>query len=170
MYADDISTIELNDRLMNPSSINRNNVEKAFDIWNKIALYECIEYLLYSIQEIFNSSYNIGEKTILTFRDLLKSFSVSQIYGVIYNATNSALRFQKEKNVSKKHAINTIISGSRSYGERALSNGWKLANYHRIKPLPQSGLSKFVYGRILQVGDNGFYMKPDIKSIKTNLE
>ncbi len=166
VFDDARSSTELLNQLMNPPAMDHADRETAWKLWKKIALHECLEYYLYTIEQVFDVCPNIGEKTLLTFTDLLENFSVSQIYGIIYKSTNNALRFQAEKNVGRKYAINTIIGGCRSFAERALTNGWDLAHYNRIKELPQSTISRFLYERVLQVGDKGFYHRPDIGLIE----
>lgn len=156
---------EILDQLINPTLITDRELNDAFDLWTEVAMYECLEYLNYTTESCFKVSYQIGEKTELTIKDLLKTLSVSQIYGVIYKATNEALRFYAEKKVTKQHAINTIIGACRSYAERAQSNGWILQKYHRIKDLPQSSISKFLYERLLRIGDKGFYDTPSVNLI-----
>lgn len=156
---------EILNQLMNPTLIADYELNDALDIWTEIAMYECLEYLNHTTESCFKVPYQVGEKTELTMKDLLKTLSASQIYGVIYKAANEALRFHAEKKVTKQHAINTIIGACRSYAERAQSNGWRLQKYHRIKDLPQSSISKFLYERLLRVGDKGFYNTPSIDLI-----
>ncbi|WP_421794861.1 hypothetical protein [Haliscomenobacter sp.] len=166
VYDELLTGLEVYNRLMNPDFIEIHDLHNGYRLWEKVATYECIEYLKNSIDSTFKMDYTVGEKTILTIKDLLKDYSVSQIYGIIYKATNEALRFHAEKKVTKLHAINSIIGSCRSYAERATSNGWELQKYHRLKSLPQSCISKFLYERVLRIGDNGFYHKPSIDLIK----
>lgn len=71
-------------------------------------------------------------------------------------------RFKVEKDVSTKHAANTIIGSAQSFAERAKINGWNIQKYHRVKECPESALSKFFFERILPIGYMGFDEKPHI--------
>ena len=82
-------------------------------------------------------NFSIGDKTIAVINELLDSFSVSQIYSIIYRAITNATRYYQEGGVSKKQAANSVVSRCQGFGERALIDGWELARYKRIKELPQ---------------------------------
>lgn len=158
--------VPLIESIINPKKIESENIEDAFLLWKKIALNETLEYFTHSINNILGIKYNVGDKTINVFKDLLNDYSVSQIYGIIYKSTNNALRFQAERGVSRKHSANTIIGNAQSYGERAKVNKWELIKYNRIKECPESALSKFFFERIIKIGYNGFNEIPKKEMIK----
>ncbi|MGO1042170.1 hypothetical protein ACTPEO_05485 [Clostridioides difficile] len=135
--------------------------QQAYFIWNDIAMNECLEYLNYQMNKV-GFDFNPGEKTILVMSELLDNFSVSQIYSIIYRSITNATRYYQEGNVSKKQAANSVITKCQSYGEVALSNQWEIKGYSRIKDLPQSSLSEFLFNRVLKIGDNGFNSVPSI--------
>lgn len=163
--AEPLSYIEVADELMNPPKLEEFDVDEALELWREIAYYECLEYLLDTIENLFKIEFKVGEKTELTIKELLNQYSTSQIYAIIYYAGTRASRFKIEQRVSNQHAANYIIGACRSYSERAKANGWEIQKYHRRKHLAQSSVSKFLYERILAVGDNGFYEKIDKRHI-----
>lgn len=156
----DMAKVPLVDSIMNPNFEFDNN--EAYLLWRKIALHESIEYLKYNIQQLFDIDYNVGEKTISVINDLIKHYSVAQIYYIIYSSTNNALRYREEKSIPNKQAANSIIGRMQSLGERALNNGWELGNYKRCKDCPQSLISKFFFERILKINEDGFNQKPHV--------
>ena len=91
---------------------------------------------------------------------MLKNLSVSQVFCLIYRATNTALRFQVERGVYRKYAVNTIIGNAQNFAERALNNNWSTTKYSRPRECPQSALSKFFFDRVIKIGDDGFNMPP----------
>jgi len=163
---EDLNKVPLVESIMNPPDLESENFDEAFLLWKKIALYESIEYFEHSVNNILGIDYNVGDKTRTVLNDLTNDYSVSQIYGILYKATNNALRFQAEKGVSTKHASNTIIGNAQSFGERAKINNWDLQKYNRIKDCPQSALSRFFFERIIKIGFDGFNEIPNIKMIK----
>lgn len=155
-----LERIPLIDSIINPDF--EFDKDEALKLWRNIALNECTEYLIYNIRRVFNIEFSVGEKTISVINDLLKYYSVSQIYYIIYNSTSKALRYKEEYNVSKNHAANTIIGNMQSLGERALNKGWVLEKYSRNRDCPQSLISKFFFERILRIDEGGFNLKPDL--------
>ena len=146
-------------KIINPKSFSDADKEDALNIWKEIALEECIEYFEYQMKSV-RFDFNIGEKTIAIFKDLLENFSVSQIYGIIYKSVANATKYYQESSVSKKQAANSVIGGCQRYAERAMINNWELAKYSRIKELPQSMISEFFFDRVKGVGSLGFNMPP----------
>lgn len=146
-------------KIINPKSFSDADKEDALNIWKEIALEECIEYFEYQMKSV-RFDFNIGEKTIAIFKDLLEKFSVSQIYGIIYKSVANATKYYQESSVSKKQAANSVIGGCQRYAERAMINNWELAKYSRIKELPQSMISEFFFDRVIGVGSLGFNMPP----------
>jgi hypothetical protein len=163
---DDLNKVHLIDSIINPTQLLQENFEEAFIIWKKIALNECLQYFEHSINNILGIEYNIGTKTINVFNDLLNNYSVSQIYGIIYKSTNSALRFQAERGCSRQHSANTIIGSAQSYAERAKINNWEILKYSRIKECGESALSKFLFERVVKIGYSGFNDCPNISLVK----
>lgn len=146
-------------KIINPKSFSDADKEDALNIWKEIALEECIEYFEYQMKSV-RFDFNIGEKTIAIFKDLLENFSVSQIYRIIYKSVANATKYYQESSVSKKQAANSVIGGCQRYAERAMINNWELAKYSRLKELPQSMISEFFFDRVIGVGSLGFNMPP----------
>jgi hypothetical protein len=149
------------DRLINPPKHNESDVDKVLMLWRKIALSECIQYLLYNMDQV-GFDFNPGKKTNLVFEDLLLKFSTSQIFGIIWSGVTHASRYFQEGNVSRKQAANSVITNCQRYGEKAILNKWDLKEFNRVKECPQTSLSKIFYNRVLGIGDSGFYEIPRI--------
>ena len=152
---------EIFSSILNPTYYNEDLSEQGYDLWKRIAIEECCEYLVYQLKKS-NFEFSPGEKTYKIFDLILDSFSVSQIYGIIWRAVADASKSYLEGNISRKHAANMVIGSCERYAERAKLNGWKLTEYGRVKDLPQSELSSFFFNRVLEIGELGFTMKPTI--------
>lgn len=139
--------------------INDLDAENGLKLWKRIALNECIQYLMYQLNKA-HFNFSAGDKTIATFENILENFSVSQIYGIIWRAAADAAKIYQEGNITKKQAANTTIGTCQRYAERAFLNSWKLIEYSRIKDLPQSELATFLYNKILKIGELGFTCVP----------
>jgi hypothetical protein len=146
---------ELLQQILNPKFYSEEYSEDAFDLWKKIALEECIEYLLYQMEKV-NFSFSVGKKTNSVLKTLLEDFSVSQIFAIIYNCVSNASRYCLERNVSRKQAANSVIIRCERYGERAISQNWTINRYGRLKDLSQSSLSSYFFYKVIQIGELGF--------------
>lgn len=147
--------------ILNPTYYSAEHKDEALNLWRKIAVAECVEYLDYQLRKV-GFEFSPGDKTYKTFGILLNDFSVSQIYGIIWKAVADASKLYLEKGLTKKHAANSVIGACERYAERAKNNGWNLVEYSRIKDLPQSALSSFFFNRVLGIGELGFKLPPTI--------
>lgn len=135
--------------------------EFCYEMWKRVSLNECLQYLLYQMEKV-GYSFNPGEKTIKVFEELLDYFSVSQVYGIIYRAVaNSTQRYQARE-ITKIHAQNSVITSCENYGQRALAQGWQLTHYSRIKDLPETYISTVLFTSIMQIAELGFSEKPTL--------
>ncbi len=160
---------ELFDRLMNPTQavLQDSSIEDLYQIWEEIALHECIEYLSFKLSKV-KFPFTPGEKTITVFKDLLATFSVSQIYMIIHRCVANATSYYLEKKISKQQAANSVIGNCQRYGENALANNWRINGFRRDFDCPQSTLSHFYFSRVMMIGDLGFEKSP--KSFLTECE
>lgn len=135
--------------------------EFCYEMWMRVSLNECLQYLLYQMEKV-GYSFNPGEKTIKVFEELLDYFSVSQVYGIIYRAVaNSTQRYQARE-ITKIHAQNSVITSCENYGQRTLAQGWQLTHYSRIKDLPETYINTVLFTSIMQIAELGFSEKPTL--------
>lgn len=129
-----------------------------------MAISEILEYLIISMERV-NFNFNPGKKTIEVFNDLLNNFSVSQICQMIYNGIAKAAKYLQERNVTRKHAANSIITNCQSYGDRAILEKWEVKGHYRDRDCKESALSQFLFSKIIKIGDAGFNTKLHINAI-----
>ena len=139
--------------------------EEALVVWKKIALSECMEYLLFVMNE-HQFEFTPGEKTTQYLEFALQHFSTGQVYNIIWRAVkDAAALFMRERGISKKHAANTAISAIQRTAERAISEKWDLKPYRRNYKTRQSIISEVFYNFASMLGDSGFETVPNIESI-----
>ncbi|MDR7079737.1 hypothetical protein J2Y03_004795 [Neobacillus niacini] len=149
-------------RLMHPvSDIFIKDKDFCFEMWKKISQGEVLEYLLYSMEKV-KFSFSPGEKTLAVIDGLLESFSVSQIYNIIYRSIANATKYYQETGISRNHAANLVVTNCQRSGEKAIAEGWKIKPYGRDFYCPQSILSELFFNRILNIGILGFDLPPTI--------
>lgn len=134
--------------------------EQGIELWKKIALQECLQYLAVVLQE-HKLPLNVGEKTLLVLTDLLTEYSVGQIYNLIWRAGKDAAAFYMRERVSKQHAANTVVGSIQRQAERARAEGWSIKPYKRDRRCPQSMISQVLFNAALQIGEKGFEDSPN---------
>jgi len=128
---------------------------EVMPLWQKIALNECLEYLDLSMEK-HGLPANPGPKTHSTLSTLLHTFSVSQMYSLIWRAAKDAAAFYLRERVPKMHAANTVVGAIQRQADTARAKGWLVSSYGRNFNCPQSLLSRVLFGSFLQIGDAGF--------------
>lgn len=146
-------------RLMHPEpSPYLEDPEFCYEFWKKIAFYEAMQYLTFKMQSgCFKFSPDSKTETVL--RNLVKHFSVGQIYYIIYRAVTSSVDKYLSNKITQRNAQNIVISYCETLGERAIANHWEIKNFSR-KKLHQSQISKVFFDSILQISELGFLEKP----------
>jgi hypothetical protein len=109
------------------------------DLWRKLALAECLEYLRVSLDD-HGLSKEMGEKTRHVVANALNDFSIGQVYSFIWRAAKDAAAFYLRERVTKSHAANTVVGAIERSAERALANGWDVKDYRRDRRVPEAPL------------------------------
>lgn len=129
--------------------------EDALELWKKIALHECLEYLTLTMEQ-HNLPAKPGPKTHSTLSSLLYEFSVAQIYSFIWRAAKDAAAFYMREGTTKSHAANTVVGAIQRQADSAKARGWIPREFRRNFDAPQSMLSRVLFGAFLGAGDSGF--------------
>lgn len=109
------------------------------DLWRKLALAECLEYLHVSLDD-HGLSKKIGEKTRNVIANALNDFSIGQVYSFIWRAAKDAAAFYVRGQGTKGHAANTVVGAIERSAERAVASGWAVTAYRRDRRIPETPL------------------------------
>jgi tetratricopeptide (TPR) repeat protein len=148
-------------RLLNPEPLADDELEEATSLWREVALEESLEYFSVRKDRV-SLPIEIGEKTRDYFEELLKDYSVGQVYTIIFKAISWALTVQREKGLPDKHAANIAASCCKTYGEKAKQEGWNLKVCRRDFDCPQSIVSQMLFEPMLGIGQAGFENRPGL--------
>ena len=155
-------TQDIFDLTANPCEYSMGNEMEEYNLWCKIAVSECVEYLQYRLNKV-GFDFSPGAKTHSTFLKLLEDYSVSQIYYIIWCKVNDASRWYLESKVSKPRAANSVIGACAKYGETALFYGRELPQYHKPKECLPNKLTQFFYQNVLSFGQEANNIVPYVR-------
>ena len=132
-------------------------LEQTVDLWRLVARYECLEYLADRLNE-HNIPFELGERSISVVDGLLKSFSVSQIYNIIWGRVRDATAFLSRTPAKRIRGAEYAVVSMQKFGDRAAAEGWDLKKYGRSWALPVSMVAEVLYNTALQL--DGFNELP----------
>lgn len=115
--------------------------EDAIMLWRSIAGAEVMEYLIYQIGEV-RQTFTPDASVTEAIYSFLNTFSVGQIYSIIWSSINYSNRFYTEGRLTRKDFTSHVIKACQRYAERAIAEGWMVKTFNRCKQLPQSEVSK----------------------------
>lgn len=154
---------EISQKLLLPENRLDASIENQYKLWKQIILDEARELLEF---QMLDSGFELTQGKIVNeiLADLLEDYSLGQIYHIIYNAVNGACKFYAKNNI-RRYAANTVIYNCRRSRDRFKSNGWTLRPYNRPWKCKQSEMSRYFFDSVLQIGENGFNVRPSIEAL-----
>lgn len=139
--------------------------QEALEIWKKVALSECKEYLLFVLNE-HHFEFSPGEKTTQYLEYALEHFSTAQIYNTIWRAAKDSAAYFQRETISKRQAANAAIASIQRISERAVAENWEIKPYGRNYKCPQTVISEVLYNSAIKLGDDGFRLIPNLETIR----
>jgi len=139
--------------------------QEAVELWRRIALEECKEYLLFVLNE-HHLEFNPGKKTSQYLEYALQHFSTAQVFNTIWRSAKDAAAYYQRESISKRQAANSAVASIRRIIERAIAEEWEIKPFRRNYKCPQSVLSAAFFNTVLRVGDDGFQISPNIEIVR----
>lgn len=124
-------------------------------IWLNLALAECREFYNYCADS--RGLRAQGDQAVTTMlANILRDFSVSQCYHIIWQGAKQASDFLVRKKTSSAHASNFMVGACQRWADRARAEGWQVSPFKRNFDLPRSMISYVLFDVILKIGERGF--------------
>lgn len=124
-------------------------------LWFDIALAECKEYYRHCAAER-GLPESGATSTDAMLRNLLRDYSVSQCYRIIWAAARDTSDFLLRRKCTRSHAANYMIGVCQRWADRARADNWYVQRYKRILSLPRSSISHVLFDVFLKIGEAGF--------------
>lgn len=123
--------------------------------WKEIANWECIEFLIYHLEEL-DIDYKISNSLIELFYNLLEYYSVGQLTNIAYSSVESSLYQLRKGKIGEKYVFSYILDTISKKAERALKEGYSYHNFNRNAHCSQSILSKYYFTKVLSLNEEAF--------------
>lgn len=124
-------------------------------LWKMLAIAECWEYCAYAVKQ--RKLPMPGRTALIALLDnLLREYSVSQCYQLIWNAAGRAVDYMVRENIRPQHAANALIGNCQRYADRARAEGWAVKGFRRNFDLPRSQLSYVLHDAFFRHSEFGF--------------
>jgi hypothetical protein len=130
-------------------------VEELPNIWNELALHECLAYLEQQL-EIHNFEFRAGKKTIQVIKQALDNYSILKCYYFIWAAVRSAASYYLRADVSRLQASNTVVGGIQRRVERAIAEGWEIKEFSKNSQSGTSALTA-LFSNVATKLNNSFF-------------
>lgn len=127
-------------------------------VWRNIAVAECVQFLVYSLERHDYSYKPDGQATDL-FSDLVNNYSVAQVFKLIDKAVRDFADFARRQRWPMK--ASRVVEKIRSNEAYYRSQGWAIFSFQKRPTFPpQSVISRIFFDTVLRVGNDGFLKAP----------
>lgn len=129
------------------------------NIWKKLATAECWEFCKYCVLQ--RNLPMPGATALYALIDnLLRDFSVSQCYQLIWASAADATDYRARKHITVHHAANYLIGACQRRADRSRAEGWPVKGFQRNFQLGRSQVSHVLHDVFLKQGEVGFFTCP----------
>lgn len=127
----------------------------ADQLWRQLAIGECVEFCAYCLQQR-RLPLPGAIATQQLFDNLLRTYSVSQCFQIIWAGAREVADFLARKQPNRQHASNYFIGACQRWADRALAEKWTVKGFRRNYDLPRSELSHVLHDVFFRHGELGF--------------
>jgi len=127
----------------------------AEQLWRQLAVGECVEFSAFCLQQR-RLPLPGALATQQLFDNLLRTYSVSQCFQIIWTGAREVADFLVRKQPNRQHASNYFIGACQRWADRALAEKWSVKGFRRNYDLPRSELSHVLHDVFFRHGELGF--------------
>ncbi len=142
---------ELVTELMYPENSNLSYLNQdILRLQEEIQVNEAVEYMMLIIQKFDFYTFNAEEKYRIVFSQILKGYSLGQLFNFIYTAIRNQAAYSKQRCQQGYIPIaNYVYKSISDRYDRAQNLGWNITSYNRIYGAKETELSK-LFNSVLQ--------------------
>jgi len=137
---------ELVTELMYPVNSNLSYLNQdMLRLQEEIQVNEAVEYMMLIIQKFDFYTFNAEEKYRILFSQILKGYSLGQLFNFIYTAIRNQAAYSKQRCQQGYIPIaNYVYKSISNRYDRAKNLGWNITSYNRIYEAEETELSKLI--------------------------
>ena len=141
---------ELVEELMYPDNSSLSYLYRDIHmLQEEIQINEAIEYMMLIIKKFDFYTFNAEEKYRILFSQILKQYSLGQLFNFIYTAIrNQAAYSKRECHQGYIPIANYIYKSISNRYDKALDKDWNITSYNRIYEAEETELSKLIKGAL----------------------
>ena len=159
-------------KLLKQLSIDKLKIEclqhkdELLNFWTSISVYETIEYINQLLFKI-NSKGVLPENAQPILNRLSEDFSAGQLWNISYKASQRVCEIVLIQKIDEEDYPNVFMQVILEKGLLYINKGWQILPFKRWgNQCRQSDLSKFFFDEVLEIGEDGFNLKPSIENLK----
>ncbi|MGW4851241.1 hypothetical protein ACWEPZ_08370 [Streptomyces sp. NPDC004288] len=118
------------------------------DLWDELALAHASAYLDMKLGE-HHLEMKQGEGTLTALADALATFSLGQVFNLIYRATKDSAAYYQRGGVNKRQAANSTVGRISAAADRARANDWTIKSFGRPWNLPQTAMDEIFFSKVM---------------------
>ncbi|MEE2040926.1 hypothetical protein Q8791_27265 [Nocardiopsis sp. CT-R113] len=121
-------------------------------LWDELVLSYASAYLDMKLRE-HHLEMKQGDGTRTALADALATFSLGQVFNLIYRATKDAAAYYQRGGVNKRQAANSTVGRISSGADRARANGWEIKSFNLPWNLPLSAMGEIFFHKVMWQAD-----------------
>lgn len=126
--------------------------DECIDLSHGLAVAECREFFEYSAAKRGFPMPGVTAQNAL-IKNLLRDFSVSQCYELMWAAGKVAADYHVRKKISFQQAANSMIGACQRHADRARAEGWVIKGHARNFDLERTQISHVLHDFFFQRGE-----------------
>jgi hypothetical protein len=138
-------------------------------MWKRIAVEECIQFLVHSLER-HNYSYTLDGQATELFSGLVGHYSLAQVFNLIAKAIKDFVSFAREQRWPMK--ASRVVEKVRDNEAFYRSQGWPIYSFNYRPAYPsRSVISRIFFNDVLGISDDYFFKAPkDVEMRKIDKE
>ena len=122
------------------------------DLWDQLALADASVYLDRKLTE-HRLTLNQGDGTMTALKDALASFSLGQVYNIIFRAARDSAAYYQRGGINMRQAANSTVGRITASTGRARANDWDLKPFRRDWHQPLSAVGETFFTSVMWIPD-----------------
>lgn len=157
-------------RLMYPDQIMfKENPDFCIMMWRKIVYLEIVDYVDFTMKGI-GVICNFSSRVEQRVNYLSNSFSISEIYTMIYSTGSYIARLKLERRFKSVNCESYVFNHIEKISNKILSGEYSRIKNKRNFKLPESSLYDVFFNYLLCIGHQGFDTVPHIFALKSSIQ